>query len=257
MPIALGSHSPRLGAVRELLTKTGRREQGRFSVAGMTMLEEALGANRIPEAVYVTADGLAHLPPTLGDRTFVVPDRALRRLSDLETPPAVIAVHRCSLEAPETILAAGGPALVLADVSDPGNAGTLLRSAEIFGVAAALFTDQAVEPYNPKVVRATMGAAFRLRLGTAAAAAVLAAALRNRYAVVVADRSGSPLPTFRFPPKPLIVVGHERHGPGAWLQHADHAVAIPQSGSGQSLNAAVAGGIILYAFSQQCADTRD
>ncbi|MDQ2908469.1 MAG: RNA methyltransferase [Candidatus Eremiobacteraeota bacterium] len=258
MPTTLGAHSPRLAAVRALLTKRGRREQGCFSVAGLTMLEEALSAQRVPEALYVTAAALDALGPptaTLADRIFVVSERALAGLTDLETPPGLVAVHRGSLENAEAILASGAPTLVLADLSDPGNAGTLLRSAEIFGIKAALLTERAVGPYNPKLVRATMGAIFRLRLGVGGGAELRAAAAGFGYAVVVADRSGSPLPRFRFPRKPLIVIGNERHGPGDWLRHAEHCVAIPQGGRGQSLNAAVAGAIILYAFQQQCADT--
>jgi len=254
VPTRLGSHSPRLAAAGALRTKGGRLEQGCFTAEGLTLLREALEAGCRPEGVYVTEAGLAVLGPlaaSLAGRLFVVAPRDMQRLSDVESPPGVLAVYRAALASPEDVLGAGAPALVLGGVADPGNAGTLLRSADIFGFSAAIFDDGAVEPYNPKVVRATMGAIFRLRLAVGDAGALGGQGRRRGYALVVADPSGSPLPEFIFPSKSLIVVGHERHGAGAWLEHADHVVAIPQHGVGQSLNAAVAGSIIMYAFSQQ------
>ncbi len=111
--------------------------------------------------------GAAPFADRLNERTYVVSARSLGRLSDLEAPPSIVAVHACSSPEPRDILQRGVPVVVLAGVADPGNAGTLIRSAEIFGFGAALFCDNAVDPYNPKVVRATMGAIFRLMLGTA------------------------------------------------------------------------------------------
>ncbi|MBC5800241.1 MAG: RNA methyltransferase [Candidatus Eremiobacteraeota bacterium] len=254
MSTLLGSHSPRLAAVRALLTKRARREQGRFTVEGLTLLGEALAAGHRPEAVYGTEAGVGTLGPLeteLADRIFVVAPRDMRRLSPLETPPEIVAVYRQALTDPADLLDTGAPALVLGGVADPGNAGTLLRSADIFGFSAAIFATGAVEPYNPKLVRATMGALFRLRLAVAEPDGLAALARRRGYALVVADPSGSPLPAFAFPSKSLIVVGHERQGTGAWLSHADSVVAVPQCGRGDSLNAAIAGSIIMYAFSQQ------
>jgi len=254
VPPLLGSRSPRLDAVRGLLQKKGRAEQRRFAVEGITLVQEALQVDRTPEAVYVTEAGLA----TLGalaegfeDRLFIVPPDAMGRLSDLETPPGIVAVYPSRLGALDELLSDGMPGLVLGGIADPGNAGTLLRSADIFGLRNVVFAENAVEPYNPKLVRATMGAIFRLELAISTAEDLAAQAARHAYSIVVADRSGSPLPHFIFPGKSLLVVGHERRGAQAWLKQADYAVAIPQTGAGQSLNAAVAGSIVMYAFSQQ------
>jgi TrmH family RNA methyltransferase len=176
----------------------------------------------------------------------------MAKISGLEHAPGVVATFRIAGDTVETVLAGGGPVAVLAGISDPGNAGTLVRTAEIFGFGGVLFTPDAVEPHNPKAVRATMGAIFRLRVAMASGEAILQAARSHGYAVIAADRSGDPLPGFRFPKRCLIAVGNERHGvgkslPGGW----DRAVAIPHAGAGESLNAAVAGAIIFYAFSQQ------
>jgi TrmH family RNA methyltransferase len=254
MSTNLGAHSPKLDAVRALRTKAGRREQGRYAIEGATMLAEAVAAGRRPESLYLTERGAAALPDALrlayASRSFVVPDKAMARLSDLETPPGILAVLPLA-EEPCADLLDGAPALLLAGIADPGNAGTLLRSAEIFGVTRAIFTTDGVEAHNPKVVRATMGALFRMRVATATGPAVAAAAGVAGYTVVAAAREGVPLPEFRFPARTVLAIGNERHGVAAALESWDQAVAIPQPGGGESLNAAVAGGIILYAFSQQ------
>lgn len=252
----LGRHAPALDAVRALSTKNGRRDAGRFTVEGPTMLAEAVAAGCELLELYGTPAALGALPArilaaTSADRVFAVDERSLARLSDLQTPPGVLAVLAARLDDPDHLLADGRPALVLAGVADPGNAGTLLRSAEIFGIDRAIFTRDAVEPHNPKVVRATMGAFFRMRLAVADAADLVGAARRHGFAIVATAREGTPLPAFRFPERSLVAIGNERHGVAASLPTADFQVAIPQAGAGESLNASVAGGIILYAFSQQ------
>jgi len=254
----LGAHSPRLDAVRELRTKKGRREQRRFVAEGPTMLAEALAAGVRPEAVYVTERGAGALVAgdALAGIVFTIPDRAMERLSDLETPPGILAVFEHTTAGLEPLLASGAPLALLAGIADPGNAGSLLRTAEIFGLGGAVFSSGAVEPHNPKVVRASMGAIFRLPLAVAEPAEILASAGRHGYEIVAAEREGFPLPDFRFPALPLIAIGHERHGVAGTLAHNDMAVGIPQPGRGESLNAASAGAIIFYAFSQQCKSTK-
>ncbi len=252
----LGRHSPVIDAVRALRTKSGRREAGRYAIEGLTMLEEALDAGLEPLAIYATDRGLASLDALVAagrfrnDRTFLIDGRAMAKVSDLETPPGLLAVLPLVETPLATLLAGGEPAVVLAGVADPGNAGTLLRSAEIFGITRAVFARDAVEPHNPKVVRATMGALFRMTIASADASDLLAAARANGYRIVAATRDGIALGAFRFPERALIAIGNERHGISAWLPTYDDGVTIPQTGRGESLNASVAGGIILYAFSQ-------
>jgi TrmH family RNA methyltransferase len=254
MSTILGAHSPKLDAVRTLRTKAGRIEQGRYAIEGVTMLAEARAAGAIPESLFVTDRGAALLDPetraAFADRTFFVPERAMARLSELDAPPGVLAVLPVTL-APLAALLDGSPAVVLAGVADPGNAGTLLRSAEIFGITRAVFARDSVEPHNPKVVRSTMGALFRMRIASATGAELVHAARDSGYTIVAATHGGEPLPRFAFPEKALLAIGNERHGVAASLPAWDRSVSIPQPGGGESLNAAVAGGIIFYAFSQR------
>lgn len=144
-------------------------------------------------------------------------------------------------------------ALLLAGVADPGNAGTLVRSAEIFGVDSVLFAEGGVEPYNPKVVRGSMGAIFRERLAMIDPDAVIDLAHQHAFRVVAAEQRGVPLDAYSFSERSILVVGNERHGFGA-MRVWDDAVAIPQSGLGESLNAAVAGSIVLYEYARHQGD---
>jgi TrmH family RNA methyltransferase len=254
MPISLGLHSPKIEALRPLLTSKGRREQRLFLVEGLTMLAEALSSNLRPEAIYAVQtelDALDSLVKNLDIPIYLVPERALARLSDLESPPGILAVFTTKLRSPEDLFAQGRPLVLLAGIADPGNAGTLLRSADIFGVAGVIFGANGVEPYNPKIVRASMGAIFRLPLALAQPQELLSAARSHNYTIIATSREGTPLPAYVFPPRALIAVGNERRGVASWLPSWDSEVAIPHRGNGESLNAAVAGSIIFYAFSQQ------
>jgi TrmH family RNA methyltransferase len=245
-----------LDAVRALKTKAGRRERSRFAVEGPTMLEEALRSGAVPEAIYATEPARAAAAATLAGLdpavpVFLVQERAMAKLSDLETPPGLLAVLETRSRPLAALLDGPGPLLLLAGVADPGNAGTLLRSAEIFGFAGVLFGAEAVEPYNPKVVRASMGAIFRVPFGVAAAAEVESAARERGYELVAAGDGGTPLPEFRFVRRSIIAIGNERRGVKNWLAAWDRTVTIPQRGAGESLNAAVAGSIVAYAASSQ------
>ena len=254
MVIPLGTHAPQLERVRALRTKAGRRDLERYAVEGRTMLAEALAAGRIPEELYATEGALEPAirdDPRLAGKIYTIADRAMGRLSDLETPPGLLAVHRVRTTSLEDGLDDGAPAILLAGIADPGNAGTLVRSAEIFGIATIIFTRDAVEPYNAKVVRATMGAIFRTRIVVAEGAELSAAARAHRYTVVAAERGGTPLPSYRFPTRSILAIGNERHGVAGSFPFAREPVSIPQAGEGESLNASVAGGIVFYAFAQR------
>ena len=254
MPISLGAHSPKLAAARELLTRRGRRERGAFAFEGPTLLHEALAAGIQPDEVYATQaawDALGTEADRLTGAVYLVPERALARLSDVETPTGLVAVARQRLESPAALLADGATVLLLAGIADPGNAGSLLRSAEIFGVDRILFGADGVEPHNPKVVRASMGAIFRLRIGVTDPPAFAAAVRGGGHAVVAAGKGGAPVAEFPFTERTVLVIGSERHGTGRWVAAPDATVGVPHIGAGESLNAAAAGAIVLYEFARR------
>jgi TrmH family RNA methyltransferase len=241
--------------LRSLLGKKGRREHGLFLIEGPSLLREALDSGLTVREVRISPDGrdagrdLLGRAEAQGARLIDVSPRALASLSDLETPTGMIAVAELRMRALAEVVALPGLVLLLAGVGDPGNAGTLVRAAEAFGASGVIFGSGGAEPYNPKVVRAAMGSLFRVRHAVADPGELDAAASGSGRKIVAADRSGAPLRGFDFPERPILAVGAERGGVGAWLLRWDAAVGIPHVGPTESLNAAVAGSIVLYEWS--------
>lgn len=254
MPTELGPHHRRLAAVRDLRTHPGRLAARCYAAEGPILLAEAERSGVRPRQIYVTPaalDGLgAERWEAQGVEVYTVPDRAFARLSDLESPSGVLAVFDLPEERVTALLARSGPVLLLAGVADPGNAGTLVRSAEAFGAAGVLFGRGGADPFAPKVVRAAMGSLFRLPVASVDPAELLAAAQGSGRPVLAADTDGEPLDRAAIPPDAIIAVGNERRGVRDWLPRWDRAVRIPQRRSTESLNAAVAGSIVLYAASR-------
>ncbi len=257
MPSALSPQNPRLVRARELLEARGRREQRQLLIEGPTLIGEARAAGIAFADLYVAESAAARFATLAGELeaagvpAFVIPDRALGRLSDLTTPPGIVATVRMPEHAAAAVLERPGPVLVLAGVADPGNVGTLVRSAEAFGAAGVLAGAGGADPFAPKVVRAAMGSLFRLPVATVTADEVLAGARAAGRPIVAADLAGEPLGEAVLPANAVIAVGNERHGVRAFLPAWDRAVRIEQAGAAESLNAAVAGSIILYLVSRR------
>lgn len=238
-----------------LLKRKGRREHRLFLIEGASLVEEALSGSLPVRELRVTPEAQA-LPAVAaaaarGIPVIEVSERGLSRISSLETPPGIVAVAEMAPAPLSRMLAGPGLVLLLAGVADPGNAGTLLRAAEAFGAAGVVFGAGGVDPYGPKVVRAAMGSLFRLPHAVAEPDALLQAAAEAGRPIVAADRSGRPLPEFAFPSRPILAIGSERGGVGGWLGRWDEAVSIPHAGPTESLNAAVAGAIVLYEWAKR------
>ncbi len=255
MATRLGNHAQRLTSVRALRSVKGRREQQRFAFEGATLLAEASGAGFPIDELYVTQ--LAYDSTALvreldegGTPTFVIDEASATSISDLMTPSGILAVAPARSLGIEELFRRGSPILVMADVNDPANAGTLLRSADAFGCAGVVFGDLGVDPYHPKVVRGSMGAVFRLALSVTdpPAAGAAAASAGSRILGLAAD--GLPVAKEGWRHPVAIVVGHERRGLGRWESLCEGLLAIPMVGPAESLSAAVAGSIALYEATQ-------
>jgi TrmH family RNA methyltransferase len=256
MAARIGRRAPRLTGVRALRTGKGRSERQRFAFEGPTLLAEAVTAGFPIEEVYATqtaydSTALLHELDAQETPVFIVDEAALAGMSDLETPSGIVAVAPIRLLRPDELFRRGSPLLVLADVNDPSNAGTLLRSADAFGCPGVLFGRLGVDPYHPKVVRGSMGAAFRIALsvGDPPAAAVAAADAGVRLLGLAAG--GRPICPDSWQAPLAIIVGHERHGLGRWESLCEQVLAIPMSGAAESLSAAVAGSIALFEASRE------
>jgi RNA methyltransferase, TrmH family len=251
MPKRLGSHAPRLRALRALRSAKGRREQGRFAFEGATLLMEAAAADFPIAELYATASAYETTPllreiEARGTTAFVIDEVAISNVSDLKSPSGIVAVAPIRLSGAQQLMLRGSPILVLADVGDPANAGTLLRSADAFGAAAVIFGRLGVDPYQPKVVRGSMGAIFRLPLGVADPDEVGQGADSAGVRLLGLAAGGTALSAQVWRPPVALVVGHERHGLGRWERLCERLLAIPMTGPTESLSAAVAGSIAMY-----------
>jgi RNA methyltransferase, TrmH family len=259
MATVTGAHADRVGRVRDLQTAKGRKEHGRFAFEGPTLLEEALRSGVAVEELYVTETVLASNARVreldeLGTPVFIVDDRTLRKISDLETPTGLVAVAPQPLADPLAILR-GRLSLALADLNDPGNVGTLLRSAEAFGASGVILGRLGVDPYHPKVVRGAMGAIFRLPLAVATAEEFGRAVAAVGARPIGLATSGPDLASVQLGTTTVLVVGHERRGLGSWEPSGMALGSIPMQGASESLNAAIAGSIGLYVLARRCQES--
>jgi len=253
-----------LRRLRRLARDRGyRAETGTSVVEGPALVGEALDAGRDVRLVVVpastvddpaVADLLARAL-ALGIEVGSVVDRAFAGLTSTRSPqPAIAEVADHDLD-PAALVASvrpGHPLLVLAEVADPGNAGTLFRSAEAFGAAGVLVAG-GVDPYNPKVVRAAAGSSFRLpfaRMATAAdALALLAEAGVAAWAAV--PRGGVPVAEVPVDGPVALVLGNEPRGlDDALVAACAGTTTLATTGDVESLNVAVAGSVALYELSR-------
>ncbi|MDH7516131.1 MAG: RNA methyltransferase [Bacteroidota bacterium] len=200
------------------------------------------------------ADILARMQSN-GVDVFATSERVMSRLGGTVSPQGILAVASFSTLAPSDAAARaadGGVSVGLVGVADPGNLGTVIRTCDWFGVSALFLTGGCVEPTNPKVVRSTMGSLFRVPLAAASSPQEILSAVRTRGLTIVAavGSGGSPPGEIGWEKPLLVFLGSEAHGlPGEILSAADITVTIPGRGGAESLNVAVAHGILLYHLS--------
>jgi len=244
----------RIKYVRSLARRRVRQREGRFVVEGTRLVDEVARAGLRPALLLYTESWaatpagqrlLSSLPPA-EEGNWLVGEPVLAACADTETPQGVLAVLPFVDHDPRP-----GLILVLDQVRDPGNLGTILRSAEAAGVGQVLLAPGTVDPYNPKVVRGAMGAHFRLPVSGLDWPAI-AARLAGR-AVWLADAAATvayDAVDWRQPA--ALIVGGEAAGAGQAAEElATGRVSIPMAGGAESLNAAMAATVILFEAARQ------
>jgi TrmH family RNA methyltransferase len=243
MDIVTSRANPRVKAVRRLLTSKGRRELGQSILEGPKALAEALDAGVHPALVIRTASDTdtATVVRDAALQELVVSEDVLVSVSDTATPQGPVAV----IDRPRALHLRSHRTVVLVGVGDPGNVGTILRTAAAFGWDAAV-TDGTADPWSPKALRASAGATLRLHLaGVADPVADCEAAGLSTVALVVdggaeAVSNGDPI---------ALLVGSESHGlDSAVVDGSNARYTIPMPGGTESLNAAVSASIAMYAL---------
>ena len=259
-----GRHNSLLKELRQAFARAERTESGDCAIEGLRMVEEAIRSGLRFRAVFFkeSAQNLAErLLPQIGAHveTVLLPDKLFDGAVPSETPQgaaALVQVKEFSLDDVLERLQVG-PIVAVAGLQDPGNLGTILRSAEAFGSAGVVLGEGTVSPFNSKAIRASAGSIFRLPVVTAKTAGGLdevAARLRKASVRLIATSShkGTELDQARLTGPSAVFIGSEGAGlPRTLMAQVDELVAIPHAPQVESLNAGVAGSILLYEAARQ------
>ena len=221
-----------------------RKELGLFVVEGRKMVEELLRSDFETTGLFAT-EAFLNDHPTFANAE-VVSEMQMEQMSGQDTPPGILAVVKIPVQG--DIKTSSHFVLALDGIANPGNMGTLLRTAEWFGINDVVCSNDCVELWNPKTVQATMGSLFRVKVWKTDLAAFLQKEKNEGKAVYGALLEGENLFQLQAKPEGIIVIGSESHGirPEV-LPCITHPITIPHVGGSaiESLNAAVAGAIII------------
>lgn len=244
--------NPAVQAARALRDARERARQGAFLLDGEHMVGEALSAcpDRV-SALFVDETRLdmyaGFIAPAQSAECYAVPAHVLAAISQVKTPQGVAAV--CAMPPALAPEAMGQRLILLENVQDPGNVGTVLRTLDAAGFDGCILTPGCADPFGPKALRATMGSVFRVPLCFVQDAAETVRALNARgYATIAAALDGEDF--YRRAPLPerlCVLIGNEGAGLTEQTRLAcTHRFRLPMRGGAESLNAAVAAAVMMY-----------
>jgi RNA methyltransferase, TrmH family len=248
--------NPLLKEVRRAVARGGLTAQGWCVAETPHLLVEALRSRCPVKLVLAAESARGQLPRLPGIKVAILPDNLLQRVSGTETSQGVMAL----IEPPEWKLEQlfeRRPLVVVLDgVQDPGNAGAILRAAEAFGASGAMFLKGTASPFNPKTLRASAGSLFRVPFLYGMEPARARAALEENRVQLYAAAPARPGERAPAPAEVdltgacSLIVGNEAHGVSREWRGAAREISIPTRGV-ESLNAAMAAGILLYEAGRQ------
>jgi TrmH family RNA methyltransferase len=248
--------NPMLKEVRRAIARGGLTDDGYLVADTFHLLDEALRSHLDVKAVLAAESVHAavrdHVPGHAGIRLVMVSDSLFQKLADTESSQGVITIASPPVWNLEECLRAPSLVIVLDGLQDPGNAGAIVRAAEAFGATGVLFLKGAVSAFNPKTLRASAGSLFRVPFVHNLDVTLARAALEDSKIAVYAA-----MPSKAMPPAAMdltgncaLVIGSEAHGVSGHMRTGAIALSIPTVGV-ESLNAAVAAGILLYETQRQ------
>ena len=250
------SKNPLLKEVRRAISRGSLTAEGFCIAETFHLLEEALRSDCFIPAV-ITAESVrttveSHIKGLKQVNLIRIPDALFAEISATESSQGVMALVRPPAWEIDHVFRGQSLVVMIDGVQDPGNAGAILRAAEAFGASGAIFLKGSVSPYNPKAIRATAGSVFRLPLVTAFDENIACAAVEQRrvdaYAAMPnGERSLHEIDLTR---RCAIIIGGEGRGVGTKLRSIAHNLRIPTANV-ESLNAAMAAGILLYEARRQ------
>ncbi|MBR2220478.1 MAG: RNA methyltransferase [Phascolarctobacterium sp.] len=249
-----GLQNPVVKAAAELKQKKYRTQNGLYLAEGLRTAEEAVAYKAVETLFYVATDDertmrLLEDAAAQNIKLVCVSENVMKKIADTETPQGIIAV--CKMRQPklENLLASGKMLLVLDRVGDPGNIGTMLRTADAAGIGGLVLLKGCADIYAPKTVRSSMGSLFHIPvLSGVSEQEFVSAAKKAGYDLLVTCLDGADnLYKADLSGRIAFVMGNEAGGVSeSLLEKADKRVYIPMAGRAESLNVAMAAGIVMF-----------
>lgn len=254
--------NPLIKEVRTLCRKRDRWQKGLFIMEGIKLIDEAINNNvKIKNIFYSdklhsTKDGVEFISKIADYRNLIyVPQNIMDQISNMENSQGIIATGYFNPLTVSTLNENSGRFLIFLDeVQDPGNMGTIIRSLDAFGGDGIILGNGCVDPFNEKVVRATMGSLFRVPLYFSDDGESDIQDLRKKGYRIYATSLKSSIPNYEasYDDKFVIIIGNEANGVSdALISISDESIIIPMDGNAESLNAGVAASIIMYEAMKQ------
>jgi len=248
-------HSPHVGRVKALIGSKGvreRKEAGLFVAEGMQCLKEALHSSPRVKVLYVTESGRQRISDSRLDvehlEVHVVSEQVMSAMSSTITPQGVLAL--CELPEPSQELPKVHSAIYLQEIQDPGNAGTILRTADAMGIDAVFSSPGSVDMYSPKVVRATAGSLWHIQLREEVSLETLQQSYPDHQLIALSGNGDHSLSHIDFSLPTIALFGNEARGlDDAALTHFT-AVHVPMKGRAESLNLSAAAAVVMYEMSK-------
>ncbi len=257
MILISSSQNPVFKEVRSLKNRKDREEKGLFCIEGLRSVDEALKEKADIAGILVSEEfaanqghsGVLGRMEALDVKMHRVTDKLFREISDTETPQGILAVMKMKTASMSELTDTGGLYLILDSIRDPGNMGTIIRTADAAGFSGVILSKGCVDPYNPKVLRSTMGSIFHIPLFKAGDLPEAIRLIRSKGIKVYASHLDSAVSIFDtgMTSGTAVIIGSEADGvSGEAAALADALVRIPMPGRAESLNASVAAGIIMF-----------
>ena len=236
-----------------LLSKKVRKTENKFIVEGEKIVLEGLNSSYKCEAIFITNKYLEEKDDTIEiisnekKKILTLSQKEFEKVSDTKTPQGIAAVFVKSEPNFYQSSFAGENLLVMLDnISDPGNLGTIFRNCDWFGIRNILLSENIVDYTNPKVIRASMGSVFHLNIFENIDEEILNRLKKSDYEILCADIEGENIFAYKSDKKKILVLSSESHGPSKEIEKvSDKKICIPKIGQAESLNVASASAILL------------
>tara|TARA_B100001250_G_C19676208_1_gene733761 strand:- start:202 stop:969 length:768 start_codon:yes stop_codon:yes gene_type:complete len=236
--------------LNSLKYKKTRIQENKILIEGVRIIREAQSSNTLIDSIYYTdkfASNHVELLDILNNQNISMTlsgQQDIKKLSESKNNPGIIAVVNIKIPSKEEYV--NNNQLIIDSVSDPGNLGNIMRSADWFGLKNIYLSENSVDPYNSKVVRSAMGAHFYLNIFKISIIDHIKNLKEQEFKIIGANIEGESLYNWNIPNKWALVLGNEAHGISDEVNKlVDYDISIPQKGNVESLNVSMAGGIIL------------